>query len=73
MNEDLEGLCLLVCIFEILLLIGVCVCIGKSLHKNVEHSRSMLGQTDISSLIWIIEASNGGFLGGHMIGLCVDL
>ena len=35
-------------LFESLLLIGVCVCRGKSLHKKAEHSSCMLGQMDIS-------------------------
>jgi len=28
---------------------------------------------DISSLIGRVEASNGGCLGGHLAGLCVDV
>jgi len=73
MIKDLEGLCLLVCIFESLLLIEVCVCTSKSLHKKVEHLGSMFGKMYISSLLGRDEAYNGGCLGGHLADLCVDV
>ena len=65
MIEDPEGLCLLVCIFERLLLIGVVACL------SINRLNTLEACLDLSSLLGRDEASNGGCLGGHVADLCV--